>query len=670
MALTFELAGSQIDGARDYQEDAFLITHLTDSKGNPSALVVVADGMGGHAAGNVASNMAVQAFNKYISSHYPADNPAEILEQAVVKANNAIQETINETPALEGMGCTMVAALLEEGKLTWASVGDSHLYLVRDRELQKMNADHSYGGFLDRMEAEGTPVEAEPGLSRNMLMSALTGDDINEIDVNQEPYELKGSDRIIICSDGLDTLSSGKIIQFSEWSESPKECADALMQAVEDANMPRQDNTTAVVVNIKDKDAAAVPAEPEQEKDDTANSFLGSKTSEADEDLEATFESVETVNTDSTPPNGTDSPSKPEPATEPALATPEKEDTEESRSKTGLVIGVVAVLIIAGVGGFMAMQSGDKKPASADTDVVMEPETDLAPVEESAIEAEPVETPELVAEAEEEITEVIEEVAPEPAPAPAQEKSVATSTGKVFADTLQSGGKGPGMVVVPAGNFKMGSTLTRFSEEKPQHEVSVESFAVSQYEITFSEYEKFAAATGRKVPDNQYMDKDTYPVIYVSWDDAYNYTNWLSRETGKKYRLLSEAEWEYMASAGNQTIFWWGNNEEENRAHCFNCGTGLNPRQPTKIGSFEPNSFKVYDTAGNVAEWVHDCWHDSYKEAPSTGDVWEGGDCTQRVVRGGAFSAPLQSLRSAKRDKFKASQQYDNIGFRIARDMP
>ena len=195
MALTFELAGSQIDGARDYQEDAFLITHLTDSKGNPSALVVVADGMGGHAAGNVASNMAVQAFNKHISANYPADSPADILEQAVVKANNAIQETINETPALEGMGCTMVAALLEEGMITWASVGDSHLYLVRDRELVKKNADHSYGGFLDRMEAEGTPVEPEPGLSRNMLMSALTGEDINEIDVNQEPFELQEKDR-------------------------------------------------------------------------------------------------------------------------------------------------------------------------------------------------------------------------------------------------------------------------------------------------------------------------------------------------------------------------------------------------------------------------------------------------------------------------------------------
>ena len=252
MALEFELAGSQIDGARDYQEDAFLITHLTDANGKPSALVVIADGMGGHAAGNVASNMAVQAFNKHVSANYPTEDPSEILKESVIKANNSIKETVAETPALSGMGCTMVAAILEEGKMWWASVGDSHCYLVRDRELTKKNADHSYGGFLDRMEAEGTPVEPEPGLSRNMLMSAITGEDINEIDVPANPFELLAGDRIILCSDGLDTLSAGKIIQYSEWSEATKECADALMTAVEEANMPRQDNTTAVVVNVKD----------------------------------------------------------------------------------------------------------------------------------------------------------------------------------------------------------------------------------------------------------------------------------------------------------------------------------------------------------------------------------------------------------------------------------
>ncbi len=660
MALTFELAGSQIDGARDYQEDAFLITHLTDSKGNPSALVVVADGMGGHAAGNVASNMAVQAFNKHISANYPADSPADILEQAVVKANNAIQETINETPALEGMGCTMVAALLEEGMITWASVGDSHLYLVRDRELVKKNADHSYGGFLDRMEAEGTPVEPEPGLSRNMLMSALTGEDINEIDVNQEPFELQEKDRIIICSDGLDTLSSGKIIQFSEWSESPKECADALMQAVEDANMPRQDNTTAVVVNVKGDQSAAepTPEEPEEEKDDDI-------VLESTADESAGIESTSEAETPETPPVA-----EPEPVT----VKLEQEQTGESKSKTGLIIGVVAVLLIVGVGGFMAM-SGGKKQADDSTETSMTTEsTDTIELEDSGdADVDSSELVDAVEDTEETLAEITEESPPAEEPAPAPAPTPAEKTAKadsVFTDSLKSGGKGPSMVVVPAGSFKMGSKISRFAEEKPQHDVSIKSFAVSQYEITFAQYEQFATATGRKVPDNLYLDKATHPVFFINWDDAYNFTKWLSKETGQRYRLLSESEWEYTANAGNQTVFWWGNNEEPNRAHCFNCDTGLNPRQPTKIGSFEPNAFNLYDTAGNVAEWVHDCWHPNYKDAPGTEEVWEGGDCVSRVVRGGAFSAPMQSLRTAKRDKFKASQGYDNIGFRIARDMP
>ena len=153
MALQFEMAGSQIDGARDYQEDAFLITNLTDSDDNPSALIIVADGMGGHAAGNVASNMAVQGFNKHATTNYPTDKPADVLHECVIKANNSIKETIKETPALAGMGCTMVAAIFETDKLWWASVGDSHIYLLRDKKLIKKNADHSYGGFLDRMEA-------------------------------------------------------------------------------------------------------------------------------------------------------------------------------------------------------------------------------------------------------------------------------------------------------------------------------------------------------------------------------------------------------------------------------------------------------------------------------------------------------------------------------------
>ena len=340
MAIQFDLAGSQIDGARDYQEDAFLITHLTDAQGNPSALVIVADGMGGHAAGNVASNMAVQAFNKHVSTHYPTDKPAEILRECVLKANSSIAETVKETPALAGMGCTLVAAILEGNRLWWASVGDSHLYLLRNKELIKKNADHSYGGFLDRMAEAGTPVEPEEGLARNMLMSAITGDEINEIDVPDEPFELQPGDRILICSDGMDTLSPGKVIQFSEWSDSPKECADALLQAVNDAGMPKQDNTTAVVVNIREKEEIVLatpppppppPAEPEPAVTATA-------------DLDRTHD-------EKIPP-----PPKPaRPSAEP-----------ERQSKAGLWIGIAAVVVIGiAVGAYMTM-GGKKHTATSE----------------------------------------------------------------------------------------------------------------------------------------------------------------------------------------------------------------------------------------------------------------------------------------------------------------
>jgi formylglycine-generating enzyme required for sulfatase activity/serine/threonine protein phosphatase PrpC len=647
MALHFELAGSQIDGARDYQEDAFLITNLTDANGNPSALIVVADGMGGHAAGNVASNMAVQAFNKHISENYPTENIPEILEQAVVKANDSIKATVAETPALKGMGCTMVAAIMEAGKICWASVGDSHLYLIRNRELTKKNADHSYGGFLDRMAAEGTPVEPEAGLSRNMLMSAIMGEDINEIDVPDAFFELQAGDKILVCSDGLDTLSAGKIIQFSDWSDSPKECADALMEAVKEADMPRQDNTTAVVVNVIEvNETVTTPTETPTESPAESPAEIGETTDE--------IPIVETPITDQAP------------------------DTEgESKSKTGLILSIAAaVVIVIAVAGFFVFggKKQDTTPSldttvaevEADADEVVE---EILPTEEQEAEEEqpePIEKVEVETIADPEVEPKSAKPSETAAPAP----TATVDVSKPFQDTLKLGGHGPMMVAIPAGSFDMGSSgSSRYTDERPRHKVNAKKFAVSQYEITFAQYDVYANASGRKLPDSLYMDRETSPVIFISWDDAYYYVKWLTEQTGKIYRLPSEAEWEYMASGGKKSSFWWGFDEEPKRAHCFGCGTGLDPRKPTKIGSFEPNQFGVYDTAGNVAEWVHDCWHENYKGAPSTTEVWEGGDCAYRVVRGGSYSSPPQSLRTAKRDKFKSDSAYDHIGIRVVREL-
>jgi formylglycine-generating enzyme required for sulfatase activity/serine/threonine protein phosphatase PrpC len=605
MAIVFELAGSQIDGARDYQEDAFLITHLTDKNGNPAALVIVADGMGGHAAGNVASNMAVQAISKHVAANYPSDDLADILHECVLKANKAIADTVKETPALAGMGCTLVAGLLQDGKLWWLSVGDSHMYVVRDKKLIKKNADHSYGGYLDAMAAKGTPVEPEAGLARNMLMSAITGDELSLVDVSQEPFEMQKGDRILICSDGIDTLSDGKIIQYSEWSESPKECADALLTAVTEAKMPKQDNTTVVVVNVKEK------AEP-----------------------------------------------KPAAAPAPQPAAPVYQQAPmpveaAAKSNTGLIIGVIVA--VAAIGGVTVEDTATEE---ATPEAVAAPAVE--PVAEETAAAEPAPAPAPA-------PAVAEPSAATPAPAPAPAPA---ATGKEFADSLKVGGNGPTMVALPGGTFEMGSPgSSRNADERPRHSVTMKPFAASRHEVTFAEYEKFAKAANRKMPDNLYLEKETHPVLFVSWDDAYYYTKWLSEQTGKKYRLPSEAEWEYLAGTGKTTPHWWGFEDMPNAAHCFGCGTGFDPRKPTKIGSFKPNPFGLYDTAGNVAEWVADCWHENYNGAPSDGSVWEGGDCVARIARGGAYSSPPDSIRHQKRDKFKSDQAYDHIGIRVVRDL-
>ncbi len=171
------------------------------------------------------------------------------------------------------------------------------------------------------------------------------------------------------------------------------------------------------------------------------------------------------------------------------------------------------------------------------------------------------------------------------------------------------------------------------------------------------------------MPPVRDYDPKTFPVAHVTWDDAFAYAKWLSKETGEKYRLPSEAEWEYAASGGAETPYWWGFEFVKNKAHCFRCGTGLRERSPTNVGRFDPNGVGIHDTAGNVAEWVRDCYHDNYQGAPDDGDVWEGGDCRYRVVRGGAFDSPPPSIRRTKRAKAKSTSGYDTVGIRLARDL-
>lgn len=263
----------------------------------------------------------------------------------------------------------------------------------------------------------------------------------------------------------------------------------------------------------------------------------------------------------------------------------------------------------------------------------------------------------------------------------------------------------PEMVVIPAAEFLMGSPANepgRAAAESPQHRVRIpRPLAVSKYEVMVKEYEAFAEATGgvadgsgchvwtayghrfendRSFRSPSFSQLPNHPVVCVSWQAASTYANWLTTRTGKKYRLLSEAEWEYAARAGSSTRYFFGDDEAKlcdygNGAdrtsaflwgnHLCSDGAGV---QTTAVGKYRPNGFGLYDTSGNAWEWVEDCMQSSYDAAPTDGRPWMNGDCKQRGIRGGSWDSGSEGLRSATRGSYPL-QPKDNIGFRVAREI-
>ena len=234
------------------------------------------------------------------------------------------------------------------------------------------------------------------------------------------------------------------------------------------------------------------------------------------------------------------------------------------------------------------------------------------------------------------------------------------------------------MVVVPAGSYLMGSPSSerrRDDDEGPQHRVTIgEPFAVGKYEVTFDEWDACVSAggCGEYRPDDEGWGRGRRPVINVSWEDAQRFVEWLREETGEPYRLLSEAEWEYVARAGTSTPFHTGGTISTGQANYngrFTYGNGREGEyreRTVPVGSFGANSFGLHDVHGNVSEWVEDCWNESYRGAPSDGSAWERGDCSRRELRGGSgFDGPSY-LRSAFRFRLDSGNRYKYIGFRVA----
>jgi formylglycine-generating enzyme required for sulfatase activity len=226
----------------------------------------------------------------------------------------------------------------------------------------------------------------------------------------------------------------------------------------------------------------------------------------------------------------------------------------------------------------------------------------------------------------------------------------------------------PEMVVVPAASFEMGSN--EYSFEKPVHRVKIaKPFAIGRREISVEQWsECVAAGKCTERPARAGSARGMRAVTDVSWSDAKVYVAWLSQETGRKYRLPSEAEWEYAARAGTRTPYWWGHSLDARFASCRECQPA--GEQAAVPENYFANPFGLFDTAGSAAEWVEDCWNENYRNAPNDGSAWISGECRQRVLRGGSFDSSPRYLRSASRFRYDADVRYFANGFRVVRELP
>ena len=238
----------------------------------------------------------------------------------------------------------------------------------------------------------------------------------------------------------------------------------------------------------------------------------------------------------------------------------------------------------------------------------------------------------------------------------------------------------PEMVVIPAGSFTIGSPEKeegRRPHEGPQQLVTIgQAFAAGRFAVTFDEWDACAADGGcrRYRPDDSGWGRGRRPATKVSWDDAKAYAQWLSDKTGKDYRLLSEAEREYVTRAGTTTPFWWGSKITPRQANYsggnYHGKWGEHGLKTFPVNSFDENPFGLYQVHGNIDEWVEDCWNDSYRGAPTDGSArTTGDDCSLRVLRGGGWELGDLYLRSANRRGAATFYRYNSIGFRVARTM-
>jgi formylglycine-generating enzyme required for sulfatase activity len=274
------------------------------------------------------------------------------------------------------------------------------------------------------------------------------------------------------------------------------------------------------------------------------------------------------------------------------------------------------------------------------------------------------------------------EAAPVPPPAPSPSESAAlapqapasppqasspsaATTGPLAAATpVQSPPslRQPEMVSLRGGSFDMGSNED--PTEKPIHQVTIEAFAISKYPVTVREWNECVAA--KACPEVPMLGKDDEPASNLSWKDAQQFVTWLAQTTHRRFRLPSEAEWEYAARGGMQTRYWWGEELQRGMINCKGCSEVYDPARPAKAGSFKPNPFGLYDMGGGVDQWVADCWHKNYRGAPVDGSAWVDVNCPTHVIRSGSWKNDPNEVRPASRDHYDTGVRYPTLGFRVA----
>lgn len=225
-------------------------------------------------------------------------------------------------------------------------------------------------------------------------------------------------------------------------------------------------------------------------------------------------------------------------------------------------------------------------------------------------------------------------------------------------------------VYIEAGSFIMGATNPQQVEALPQHKVTLPGFHASKYEVTFDQYDKFCDATNREKPSDNEWGRKNRPVINVSWLDAKAMAEWLSLKTGLPFALPSEAQWEFFARAGTSSDYWTGKKMPLGYAACSGCGIKGDAFMTVPVGSFPPNGWGLHDTAGNVAEWTADDFHENYQGAPSDGSSWTSPESPLKIYRGGAFSYVVEDLKSSVRDWGEKNSVKSDIGFRLVINSP